>query len=264
MDGVCHCDPMGSARRSSHRPPDFLGPRPMGKISTFKTIATATLGVIGLTTTAFAHHPMGGVTPSTFTEGLLSGFGHPIIGLDHFAFVIGVGLIALMLGRRFTLPLAFIGATAAGVAVHLASISLPAVETVIALSVLLIGVLMVSGVKLSSLILAALFATAGLFHGFAYGEAIFGAETTPLLAYFLGFAIIQYAIAVGGRLRGSGSCRSDRENRDQHPYRRRHGRRRRPGLRRRGHNAVLSGWRQRSGVAHLFQGTGQARTENIM
>lgn len=162
-----------------------------------KILPTAALGMIGSITPAFAHHPMGGATPSTFTEGLLSGIGHPIIGLDHLAFVIGVGLIALMLGRRFTAPLAFIGATLAGVAVHLAAISLPAVETVIALSVLLIGALVVSGAKLPLLASIALFATAGLFHGFAYGEAIFGAETTPLLAYLLGFAAIQYVIAIG-------------------------------------------------------------------
>ncbi len=169
----------------------------MGKMLNSKTIITAALGMIGSITPALAHHPMGGVTPRTFTEGLLSGIGHPIIGLDHFAFVIGVGLLALILGRRFTLPLAFIGATIAGVAVHLASIGLPAVETVIALSVVLVGALVVSGSKLPALVLASLFATAGLFHGFAYGEAIFGAETTPLLAYLFGFAAIQYALAVG-------------------------------------------------------------------
>ncbi len=168
----------------------------MGNIVTSRTFAAAALGMIGSATSALAHHPMGGVTPSTFAEGLLSGIGHPIIGLDHLAFVIGVGLLALVLGRRFTLPLAFIGATIAGVAVHLASISLPAVEPIIALSVLLIGVLAMRGGKLPAFVLAALFATAGLFHGFAYGEAIFGAETTPLLAYFLGFAAVQYAIAV--------------------------------------------------------------------
>ena len=146
---------------------------------------------------ATAHHPMGGATPSTIMEGLLSGFGHPIIGLDHFAFVIGVGLVALLLGRRFTLPLAFVVATIGGVVVHLASLSLPAAETVIAISVLLVGGFVVGGVRLPTIVFAGLFAVAGLFHGFAYGEAIFGAETTPLLAYFLGFAMIQYAIAVG-------------------------------------------------------------------
>jgi urease accessory protein len=38
------------------------------------------------TTAAFAHHVMGGETPSTFVDGLLSGIGHPIIGADHLAF----------------------------------------------------------------------------------------------------------------------------------------------------------------------------------
>lgn len=169
----------------------------MGNRQALKTALIAALGTIITAPSALAHHPMGGVTPSTFTEGLLSGLGHPIIGLDHFAFVIGVGLMALMLGHRFTLPLAFIGATIAGVAVHLAAISLPAVETVIALSVLLIGALAVRGTRLPLVLSAAFFAVAGLFHGFAYGEAVFGAETTPVLAYFLGFAAIQYAIALG-------------------------------------------------------------------
>lgn len=185
----------------------------MGKTAISTTFVTAAVALVGSSASALAHHtkgiataitdltaahhPMGGMTPSTFTEGLLSGFGHPIIGLDHLAFVIGVGLIALMLGRRFSLPLAFIGATVAGVAVHLASIGLPAVETVIALSVLVIGTLVISGKSLPTLGFAALFAIAGLFHGFAYGEAIFGAETTPLLAYLLGFSVIQYVIALG-------------------------------------------------------------------
>ena len=37
---------------------------------------------------ALAHHPMGGTTPTTFMQGLLSGIGHPILGLDHLAALI--------------------------------------------------------------------------------------------------------------------------------------------------------------------------------
>jgi urease accessory protein len=44
---------------------------------------------------------------------------------------------------------------------------------------------------------AALYAVAGPLPGFAYGQSISGAETTPLLAYFLGLAVIQYAVAIG-------------------------------------------------------------------
>ncbi|MEM9273909.1 MAG: HupE/UreJ family protein [Cyanobacteria bacterium P01_F01_bin.143] len=49
---------------------------------------------------AQAHHPLGGGTPANFIEGLLSGFGHPIIGLDYFAFVIAFGLIAVLTAKR--------------------------------------------------------------------------------------------------------------------------------------------------------------------
>ena len=152
-------------------------------------------------TAAFAHHPLGGKTPATFSEGLLSGIGHPVIGVDHLAFVIAVGVAAALIGSRFLLPLAFVVATLAGTVVHLMAIDLPAVELMIALSVAAIGVVIFSGRQIALGALAALFAVSGLFHGFAYGEAIFGAETTPMIAYLAGFGVTQYAIAVlGGTL----------------------------------------------------------------
>jgi urease accessory protein len=43
---------------------------------------------------AFAHHVMGGRTPATFVEGVLSGLGHPVIGLDHLAAVVAIGCLA--------------------------------------------------------------------------------------------------------------------------------------------------------------------------
>lgn len=145
---------------------------------------------------AQAHHVMDGTLPSTFLQGLLSGIGHPIIGLDHFAFVAGIGLAAVMLKQRFWLPAAFVAATVLGVAVHLFSVDLPLVEPIIALSVLIAGVLLISGTAISFLAWASLFGIAGLFHGYAYGESIIGAEAAPLGAYFLGFGLIQYAIAI--------------------------------------------------------------------
>ena len=149
-----------------------------------------------LSTSAFAHHPMGGKTPSTMIEGLLSGIGHPVLGLDHLAFVVAVGIAAVALGSRFVLPLFFIAATLAGTGLHLMAINLPLVEFVIAASVAAAGLLIASGKKLPLAVFAALFAVAGLLHGHAYGEAIFGAETTPVVAYLAGFGVTQYAISV--------------------------------------------------------------------
>ena len=145
---------------------------------------------------AFAHHPMGGETPTTFLHGLLSGIGHPIIGLDHLAFVIAVGVAAFMIGSRFLLPLVFILATIAGTGVHLMAIDLPMVEFVISLSVAVAGAMILSGRAIPLAAYGVVFALAGLFHGHAYGEAVFGAETTPVVAYLIGFGVTQYLISI--------------------------------------------------------------------
>jgi urease accessory protein len=46
----------------------------------------------------------------------------------------------------------------------------------------------------------ALFGVAGLFHGWAYGGSIVGAEATPLTAYLIGFASIQAVIAIASMM----------------------------------------------------------------
>ena len=94
------------------------------------------------------------------------------------------------------MPLAFIGATLAGALLHLGAFSLPAAETFIALSLVGAGALVLSSRAFSAPLMIALFAFFGLFHGFAYGEAVFGAEQTPIIAYLAGFGLVQYAIAV--------------------------------------------------------------------
>lgn len=164
------------------------------------TTALAIIGGILAPPLALAHHPMGGQTPETFTQGLLSGFGHPIIGADHFAFLVVAALLSFTLGGRARLlvPVAFVGATVAGTLYHLGAADLPLAETVIALSVLLGGVAVLLKGSASALALAALFGIAGVFHGYAYGESIIGAEASPMLSYLVGFSIIQYAIIVAG------------------------------------------------------------------
>lgn len=149
---------------------------------------------------AFAHHLMGGKMPASFQEGLLSGLGHPVIGLDHFAFIIGVGIASAFLSRGFVPIAAFILATIAGCALHLQSVTVPAAEIVIAVSVMIVGAAIMSGRGLSAAVATLIFAVAGLFHGYAYGESIFGAEQTPLTAYLIGFAAIQFVVASAAML----------------------------------------------------------------
>ena len=63
---------------------------------------------------ALAHHPLAGMPMETFSHGLLSGLGHPILGFDHLFFVALVGIAAVYTAHRFWTPFAFIGAMLLG------------------------------------------------------------------------------------------------------------------------------------------------------
>lgn len=144
---------------------------------------------------AFAHHVMGGRMAATFGEGLLSGLGHPIIGLDHFAAVVAIGCLAAVHRAGPALAIGFVLAMIAGVAVHLRGATVPGAEILVALSVIALGVAMLMR-QMSAIAALALFAAAGLLHGYVLGESIYGAEPTPLYAYLLGLAVIQSAVAL--------------------------------------------------------------------
>lgn len=146
---------------------------------------------------ASAHHAMGGEMPTTFGQGFLSGLGHPVIGLDHFAFLVAVGVAVGAGGLSLTLPVVFVAASAIGVGYHVYGGELPGAELIVAGSVVLAGALIASGRDLSLPVWGALFGLAGLAHGYAYGESIFGAEPAPLWAYLLGLVVIQSALSVG-------------------------------------------------------------------
>jgi len=169
----------------------------MTRLAGYVAAVLAGLGVVGSAGAALAHHPMGATTPDTLGQGLLSGLGHPIIGIDHLAFIVAVGIAAAFTPRAWLSPLAFVTATLVGCLLLLGGVVLPIAEFVISASVIVVGAAILSGRAIPASVYAALFAVAGLFHGFAYGESIVGAETTPLLAYLVGFVTVQYAIALG-------------------------------------------------------------------
>jgi|SRR6185312_5783099 len=145
---------------------------------------------------ALAHHVMGGRMPATFGEGFLSGLGHPVIGLDHFAAVVAVGCLAAAHRAGAVLALGFVAAMMLGVAAHLGGTTVPGSELLVALTVIGLGVAVVRTPPLPAAAAVALFIAAGLVHGYALGESIYGAERAPLAAYLIGLAIIQSAIAL--------------------------------------------------------------------
>lgn len=143
-----------------------------------------------------AHHPSGGRIPRTFSEGFLSGLGHPVIGIDHLAFIIVIGLLAAFSSKLgMIIPTVFVIATMVGTGIHVQGIELPAAELVVSASVLIMGIFLAQENHPSLVVLTILSAIAGIFHGYAYGESVVGAETMSLGAYLLGFCSIQLGIS---------------------------------------------------------------------
>jgi urease accessory protein len=162
-----------------------------------RRVAVAAPGFFLVVSSASAHHVMGGKTPASFAEGVLSGLGHPIIGPDHLAFLVALGVAVGVFRLSLANPFLFLAAMAGGVAVHVAAIALPGAELIVAASVLLAGALLAVEHQIASGWWTALFVVAGFFHGYAYGESIFGAEPTPLAAYLVGLVAVQTVLTIG-------------------------------------------------------------------
>jgi urease accessory protein len=137
---------------------------------------------------AFAHHPTGGMTPQTFGHGLLSGIGHPVLGPDHLAFIIGIGVLMAVSRRWQWLPAAFVATLIPGVLLHAASIDIGPAEVIVALSVALVGLAVLNEDRMPAALVIGAVMAAGLFHGHAFGETIVGAEPAPIIAYLAGLS----------------------------------------------------------------------------
>lgn len=148
---------------------------------------------------AAAHHPMDGAMPQTLWQGFASGIGHPVIGLDHLAFLLAAGVLAAALPRGEALRAiaGFLAAGMVGLALHMAGIGLGMTEALVSASVLLAGLALLITKRVPAPALLLGFALAGLFHGHAFAEAVIGAEATPIIAYLAGLAVIQGGLMLG-------------------------------------------------------------------
>ena len=107
-----------------------------------------------------------------------------------------MGCFAFSRPVRLLVPAAFIVAALAGTGMHLFGFNLPVVEIIVAISVILGGAVLLGKLKFDPALLASMIFIFGLFHGYAYGESIIGAENSVLSAYLIGFSLVQYAFIV--------------------------------------------------------------------
>lgn len=145
---------------------------------------------------AHAHHVMDYAMPATALEGLLSGLGHPVIGIDHLLFIAGAGVLAARLRRGYLPPLVFVIASVTVAGMRYLGVDVGLDELWIAGSLVVLGAIMLAARELAGGVVAVLFLVAGALHGYALAEAIVGAEPAPLAAYLAGLTLIQSAIAI--------------------------------------------------------------------
>ncbi|HOP17453.1 MAG: HupE/UreJ family protein [Gammaproteobacteria bacterium] len=120
-----------------------------------------------------------------FTSGLL----HPVLGWDHVAAMVAVGLWGAFLGNPaiWVLPVVFPLVMAFGGAIGVAGIELPAVETGIAASAVILGSMVAIAARPPVWVAAVIVGVFAIFHGHAHGTEL-PAAANPL-AYSLGFVI---------------------------------------------------------------------------
>jgi urease accessory protein len=128
--------------------------------------------------------------------GVVSGFLHPISGLDHVLAMIGVGIVASLTSNKGYLALlAFMTAMVLAAIAGYSGMTWFGIEEGILLSVAVIFALIGFAQKLSIGFIVPIVAFFGLFHGFAHGAEF---TTGNFVSFIAGFSISTLALHVIG------------------------------------------------------------------
>jgi urease accessory protein len=130
--------------------------------------------------------------------GVASGFLHPLVGWDHVAAMVAVGLWGACLGRPaiYVLPVAFPLAMVFGGFLGVTGAPVPGVEAGIAASALLLGLAVTIALRPPLRAAAAMVAVLAVFHGHAHGVEM--PEAASPFGYALGFVAATSLLHLAG------------------------------------------------------------------
>jgi urease accessory protein len=128
-------------------------------------------------------------------HGLVAGFLHPLMGADHVAAMVAIGLWAASLGwqRGWLPPLGFLAGMAGGIALGVAGgigLDFGWVETAVAGSLIVLGAMLAMAQPFRLGWALPLVLVAGLVHGLAHGGEIGGAALPTALGMLAGSALL--------------------------------------------------------------------------
>lgn len=154
------------------------------------------VGVIVLSAPAFAHSAPGQA------RGFVTGFLHPLSGLDHILAMVAVGIWGAQLKRPaiWLLPVAFPVVMSFGGVLGIRGVSLPGVEVGIAASAIVLGLAIASEFRAPLWVATSIVSTFAIFHGYAHGTEL--PKAASPLTYALGFVIATGLLHVSGILIG--------------------------------------------------------------
>jgi urease accessory protein len=156
----------------------------------------AGLLLVGLAPAALGHAGHG------FAGGFESGFLHPLLGWDHVAAMVAVGLWGAFLGASalWLLPVVFPLVMALGGAAAVLGMPLPGVELGIAGSAIVLGLLVALAARPPLWLCAGIVGAFAVFHGHAHGVEL--PEAAAPAAYAAGFVVATGLLHVAGILFG--------------------------------------------------------------
>ncbi len=125
--------------------------------------------LIGIAPALALAHPQAG---GAHTHGFFDGFVHPFSGLDHLLAMLAVGMWSARQSNGKALPLAFLAAMLLGILSGVAGLTIPGLETGIALSVAVMGCLVAVAARLPASAGAAMVAAFAVLHGNAHGHEL--------------------------------------------------------------------------------------------
>jgi urease accessory protein len=160
-------------------------------------LAVALLVSIAASGSALAH------SPGELAGGFLGGFAHPLMGPDHIAAMVAVGLWGAFLGAPalWILPVVFPLVMALGGILGILGAPIPGIEFGIAASALVLGLMVAFAARPHLWIAAVLVGAFAIFHGHAHGAEL--PDGADALSYFLGFVIATGLLHLAGIAFGS-------------------------------------------------------------
>ena len=128
-------------------------------------------------------------TGSGYGGGFVAGFTHPILGWDHVAAMVAVGLWGAFLRKpaMWLLPVVFPLVMAFGAVLGIAGVPVPAIEIGIAASAIVLGLLIALAVRLPIALCGIVVGFFAIFHGYAHGTEL--PETANAFAFAVGFVL---------------------------------------------------------------------------